>query len=63
MKKLVFSKEKCMEEISSRNKWAKHAYSWTFRHGWMDSCEGLTEEQMEENGYETKPSWMVEVDA
>lgn len=54
MSKKVFSKEKYIE-------WCKQEQFPYDDCDWPDDCDGLTEEEMNEIGYDTEDVWMVEV--
>ena len=49
----VFSKE--MYE-----RWMNENGCATSNSGWVDECDGLTEEEMNKRGYQTEEKWMVE---
>lgn len=56
--KKVFSKEKFIEDMGHEE------YQKTiFPYGsYVDECDGLTEEEMEELGYLTDEDWMIETE-
>lgn len=51
--KKVFSKEKYIKDMGEE--------SYKKYYEWVDECEGLTKEEMNELGYETFKEWMEEV--
>lgn len=54
MKKLVFSKRKCMKDLRKCNLSINKLTI-----GWCNILDGLTEEEINAKGYATNKDWMV----
>lgn len=48
----VFSKEKYIKDMGEE--------TYSLAKVWVDQCEGLTEEEMLEQGYATEKAWMID---
>ena len=64
MKKKVFSKEKWFNDILHINPELKeYIYlKMNDKKSWVNECDGLTKEEMNELGRTTHDDWMVEVE-